>query len=176
MMYTEEICRVCILKTLTTRIIVAFFILTLTQQSFGQFNDNFSDGDFTMNPAWVGNESKFVVSGNQLKLQAPEIADFAYLSVSTNVINDASWEFVVKFEFDPSSTNYMRVYLVSDNLNLSSSLNGYFVMLGNTADEISLYRQTGTTRTRIVDGEDGRLNLSTSSTKVKVTRDASGIW
>ena len=49
-------------------------------------------------------------------------------------------------------------------------------MLGNSADEISLYRQSGTTRTRIIDGVDGRLNLSASSTKVKVTRDASGNW
>ncbi|MEO7987901.1 MAG: lamin tail domain-containing protein [Chryseolinea sp.] len=164
------------MKTLTTKIIVAFFILLLTQQSFGQFTDNFVDGDFTANPVWVGNESKFVISSNQLKLQAPAIADMAYLSTASSAINDASWEFLVTIGFNPSSSNYIRVYLVSDSSNVSGSLNGYYVMLGNTADEISLYRQSGTTRTKIIDGIDGHLNLSASSTKVKVTRDASGNW
>ncbi len=176
MLYTTEICRVCILKSLALKIVVAFFILLLTQQSFAQFTDSFSDGDFIANPSWVGNDSKFIVSANQLKLQAPAIADKAYLSTSSEAINDASWEFVVTLGFNPSSSNYIRVYPVSDSANVSGSLNGYYVMLGNTADEISLYRQSGTTRTKIIDGIDGRLNLSSSVTKVKVTRDASGNW
>ena len=176
MMYALEICRVCNLKTLTPKIIVAFFILLLTQQSFAQFIDNFSDGNFVANPSWIGNESKFIVSTNQLKLQAPAVTSSAYLSTVSSAINDASWEFLVSLGFNPSSSNYIRVYLVSDSVNVSGSLNGYYVMLGNTADEISLYRQSETTRTKIIDGADGRLNLSTSSTKVKVTRDALGNW
>ncbi len=176
MLSLKEICRVCILKSLALKIVVAFSILSLTQQSFAQFTDNFSDGDFTANPYWVGNDSKFIVSANQLKLQAPAIADKAYLSTASEAINDASWEFVVTLGFNPSSSNYIRVYLVSDSANVSGSLNGYYVMLGNTADEISLYRQNGTTRTKIIDGLDGRLNLPASSTQVKVTRDASGNW
>lgn len=176
MLYTTEICRVCILKSLALKIVVAFFILLLAQQSFAQFTDNFSDGDFIANPSWVGNDSKFIVSANQLKLQAPAIADKAYLSTASEAINDASWEFVVTLGFNPSSSNYIRVYLVSDSANVSGSLNGYYVMLGNTADEISLYRQSETTRTKIIDGIDGRLNLSSSVTKVNVKRDASGNW
>ncbi len=176
MMYTIEIYRVCILKTLAAKIVVVVFILSLTQQSFAQFADSFSDGDFTTAPAWIGNESKFVVSGSRLKLQAPAAAGNAYLSTASSAINDASWEFFVKLEFNPSSSNYLRVYLISDSAKVSGSLNGYFVMLGNTADEVSLYRQSGTTRTKIIDGGDGRLNISTSSTKVKVTRDALGNW
>ncbi len=176
MLYTKEICRVYILKTLTLKIIVAFLILLLSQQSFGQFTDDFADGDFTTNPSWVGNESLFIVSSNQLKLQAPAVASSAYLSTFSTAINDASWEFLVTLGFNPSSSNYIRVYLVSDSVNVSGSLNGYYVMIGNTADEISLYRQSGTTRTKIIDGVDGRLNLSASSTRVKITRDASGNW
>ena len=176
MMYSIEICRVYILKSLAKKIFGVFFTLLIAEHSFSQVADDFSDGDFTTNPSWVGSESKFVISANQLKLQAPAVADFAYISTSSIAINNASWEFFVQFQFNPSSTNYARVYLVSDSSNVSGSLNGYFVMLGNTVDEISLYRQTGTTRTKIIDGVDGRLNISTSSTKVKVTRDASGNW
>ncbi len=176
MMYTTEICRVCILKSLAAKIFGVFFMLLITEHSFSQVADDFSDGDFTSNPSWIGTESKFLITSNQLKLQAPAEDDFAYLSTTSVAINNASWEFSVQLQFNPSSTNYARVYLVSDSANVSGSLNGYFVMLGNTADEISLYRQTGITRTKIIDGVDGRLNLSTSSTKVKVRRDAFGNW
>lgn len=175
MLYGKEICRVCILKTLAS-IVLVVSLIPITQQSFAQINDPFSDGDFTINPNWAGTDAKFIVSANQLKLQAPAVADVAYLSTPSQAINDASWEFSVRLEFNPSSSNYMRVYLVSDSMNVSGQPNGYYVMLGNTSDEISLYRQSGTTRTKIIDGVDGRLNLSTSSTKVKVTRDASGNW
>jgi hypothetical protein len=176
MLYTKEICRVCILKTLTTKCIVAFFILLLSQQSFGQLTDDFADGNFTTNPKWIGDENKFIISSSQLKLQAPAVASSAFLSTASSAINEASWEFQVTLGFNPSSSNYIRVYLTSDSANMSGSLNGYYVMLGNTADEISLYRQSGTLRTKIIDGMDGRLNRSSSSTRVKVKRDASGNW
>ncbi len=176
MLYITEICRVCILKTLALKIVTAFLLLLLSQQSFAQFTDTFSDGDFTTNPRWIGTENKFIISSNQLKLQADAIASTAYLSTTSLAINNASWEFFVKLAFNPSSTNYIRVFLVSDSANVSGSVNGYYVMLGNTADEISLYRQSGTIRTKIIDGVDARLNIPTSSTKVKVTRDATGNW
>jgi hypothetical protein len=176
MLSVIEIYRVCIVKTLALKIVVAFFLLIITQQSFGQFTDAFDDGDFIADPTWSGNQRKFIVSTGQMKLQAPAAVENAYLSTPSSAINDASWEFLVRLDFNPSSSNYVRIYLVSDSSNISGSLNGYYIMLGNTADEVSLYRQSGTTRMKIIDGVDGRLNTSTSSTKVKVTRDASGNW
>jgi len=138
--------------------------------------DDFSDGDFTTNPAWTGNDAKFIISSGLLKLQAPTIAEKAYLTTTSNVIYNASWEFFVRMDFNPSSANYTRVYLVSNQSDLTLPLNGYYVMIGNTADEISLYRQGASTLSKIIDGVDGRVNLSTVSVKVKVTRDASGNW
>ena len=66
--------------------------------------------------------------------------------------------------------------MTSDQADLSGPLHGYFVMIGNTQDEISLYKQSGNTITKIIDGVDGRVNLSIVNVRLKVTRDAEGSW
>lgn len=140
-----------------------------------QFSDDFSDGNFTSNPAWLGSDSKFIVSAGQLKLQAPTAGN-AYLSTHSESIENATWQFTVYLEFNPSSSNYTRVYLVSDKTDLSGSLNGYFVMVGDADDEISLYRQSGTTRSKIIDGSNKKIDASVVAVGVKVTRDTEGNW
>ncbi|NCP46252.1 MAG: hypothetical protein GW818_07520, partial [Flavobacteriales bacterium] len=102
--------------------------------------------------------------------------DVMYAATPSGSINNAVWEFYVQFNFNPSSTNFAKVYLVSNQPDLKNALNGYFVKLGNTADEVSLYRQTGTTETMIIDGVNGRLNTTQVTVSVRVTRDNIGNW
>lgn len=156
---------------------IIILLLLNVQFVFSQFSDDFSDGDFTLNPVWSGDAANFEVNGSfQLHLNAPPVADESYLSTSSNSINNTAWEFFVQFDFNPSSANFAKVYLVSDQANLKGSLNGYFVKIGNTADEISLYKQTGTTETEIIDGLDGRVSQTTVTARVRVTRDLIGNW
>ena len=57
-----------------------------------QFSDNFSDGDFTNNPTWTGDAAKLEVDGSfRLHLNAPAVADVAYLSTPSGVISNAEW-------------------------------------------------------------------------------------
>lgn len=153
------------------------FFLVVAGMAKAQVNDNFTDGDFSSNPAWTGETSKFIVNGsNQLQLFAPAVTDDAYLSTASTAIENASWEFFVRLNFNPSSTNYARVYLVSDNENLKGALNGYFVYIGGTADKISLFRQTGTVETEIITGASGSVNVANVQVKIRVMRDDIGNW
>lgn len=124
----------------------------------------------------MGEDGKFIIEDFQLKLQAPTEAGVAYLSTPSEAINNAIWEFKLKLDFNPSSTNFAKIYLVSDQTDLAHSLNGYFVLVGDTPDEISLYRQSGTVVTKIIDGVNGTVNLSVVSAIIKVTRDNMGNW
>jgi hypothetical protein len=151
-------------------------LLCISSSSSAQVLDNFADGDFTTNPSWNGETTNFNIDANRLHLNAPALAATAYLSTPSAAIHDASWEFSVEMGFATSSTSLTRVYLVSDQTDLKQTLNGYFVMIGNTDDEVSLYRQTGTTLTKIVDGLNARVGASTVAVKVKVTRDAAALW
>jgi hypothetical protein len=145
--------------------------------TFAQFSDDFEDGNFTSSPTWTGDDANFEVNGlNQLHLNAPAIEDTSYLSVFSNVINDVTWDFWLRMDFNPSSGNYTRVYLVSNQADLTSSLNGYFLAIGNASDEISLYRQNGLTTAEILDGVDGSVDLADVNVRVRVTRDAVGNW
>lgn len=144
---------------------------------FGQLSDAFTDGDFTNNPTWQGEQINFEIDANdQLRLNAPAVTDKSYLFTPSVAIDTASWECYVRLEFNPSAGNKARVYLVSDQSNLEGPLNGYFIQIGNTEDEVSLYRQTGTTVTEIIDGANGLLNESIVEVLLKANRDTDGNW
>lgn len=160
---------ICCLITLCLTLVYAY-------DCKAQFTDNFIDGNFTVNPVWTGTDSKFLVQNGVLKLKAPAVTETAYLSTPSQAINNASWEFLVTITGSTSSANYADVYLVADEAALTGPLNGYFVRIGNTTDEVSLYEQTGTTKTKIIDGVDGRVNQTLANIRVKVTRDANGAW
>jgi len=50
-------------------------------------------------------------------------------------------------------------------------------MIGGTPKEVSLYRQNGTTLTKIIDGADNRVSSATSNVlEVKAERDSTGNW
>lgn len=142
--------------------------------SHAQFTDDFIDGNLNANPVWIGNVDSFEVLGQELHLNAPANSSESYLVTESQGVVDGYWEFFVRMEFNPSSGNRAKVYLMSDNSDLQASLNGYYVLLGNTDDEVSLYRQIGFTSTKIIDGLDNLLNVNLNELKVKVTRDAVG--
>ena len=145
---------------------------------FGQFVDDFSDGDFIANPAWGGDASNFEVDVNQqLHLNAPPQSDTSYLSVASGAIDDAAWEFFVSYEFNPSSSNLSRIYLVSNNSDLTANLNGYYVRVGGeTEDRISIYRQDGSSSTQLITSVDGLVNTDPVGVRIRVTRNANADW
>lgn len=161
---------------------VIFLALLLTVTFFpakSQVIDDFSDGNFLTSPSWVGDTTNFIINiNNQLQLMAPAFADQSYLSTPCEIIKEAEWSFSVKLEFNPSSSNYMDMYLVSDQVNLKGPLNGYFVRIGNSQDEVSLYKQSGekSTSEKIIDGTDDRTDSSFVELNIKVTKSASQIW
>lgn len=143
---------------------------------YSQFVEDFSDGNFTHQPTWIGMTDKFVVNDeNQLQSNATEQGKIA-LSTRSNVFDDAVWEFWVKIGYNPSGSNYASVYLISDRVDVTKECFGYYVQIGNTKDEISLYRQEGSRKTKIIDGKDKVTNLSAVAVKVRVTRSRDGAF
>lgn len=152
-------------------------LLLLTRVCSAQVTDNFSDGEFTTNPAWSGDIIQWEVLSGMLHSNDTVTSDIFYLSTSSATATNAQWEFWDSLLFNTSSANYIDVYLTSDSANLKAiSFNGFFVRIGNTTDEISLYKRAGATSTKIIDGIDGLLNHSNNVTRIKVTRDTTDLW
>lgn len=153
------------------------FLITLRLSA--QLSENFNDGDFSSNPPWSGNTGDFIINSS-LQLQSNNtIANSTfYLSTSNDKAMATEWEFFIQINFNPSSANYIDVYLTSSSDDLSAAATtGYFVRIGNTDDEISLYRKdTNGSSVKIIDGIDDILNKSTNAVKIKVTHDVFGQW
>lgn len=142
-----------------------------------QWNDSFDDGNFKQNRPWSGDSSNFAINTElQLHLNAPAVAGKSFLSTPSGISTGAVWKFWAGLDFNPSSGNYAKVYLMSNTEKLDSSLNGYYVRIGYTNDDISLFRQDGTTSKLIIDGRDGMLSKTINKISIQVKRSFSGEW
>lgn len=164
---------------MTMRKFVLFSFLLFPFLSFAQLSENFNDGDFTNNPTWVGDAGNFIVNtSQQLQLNAT-VAGTSYLAIPAAVatLDNTEWQCYVRLNFSPSSSNYARIYLTSDQSTLAGPLNGYYLQLGEALsnDAIELFKQTGTTTTSIARGSNGFI-ANTFTIRIKVTRNNAGLW
>lgn len=159
--------------------IFAFTVnLFLASVCYAQVLDNFSDGDLTNDPVWTpDNAANWVVLSNQLRSNSATPSSGFYITTPSTRATQTQWEFWINLQFNTSSANYVDVFLTADQANLSSpTLNGYFIRIGGTPDEISLYRMVNGVAGILINGTDGITNLSNNTLRIKVTRDTDNLW
>jgi len=141
-----------------------------------QFTDDFSDGDFTNNPSWSGDDNQFKIStfGN-LQLDGTN-ADTSYLSIPSTIVSNTEWRFYAKQSFNSSDNNHSRIYLVSSNQDLEGNLNGYFLEFGSSDDNLKLIRQDGIDTTVLINGSIFTTGNSVNEFTFKITRSQNGEW
>ncbi|WP_207424068.1 lamin tail domain-containing protein [Desertivirga brevis] len=161
---------------------LVFSLIFFAKFALSQVNDNFDDGNFVSNPAWTGSNSSndFTVVNNQLRSNSTTASSNFYLSTRSTLASACTWEFYCNLQFATSGANYVDIYLISDQQNLQvPAINGYFVRLGSTTDDICLYKRSGgsSTSVKLIDGADGSINSSTNNRiRVKVTRSVSNVF
>lgn len=144
-----------------------------------QINEDFDDGNFTANPVWTGsnNNADFVITDNKLRSSSNLGNASFFLSTENKLATNTQWDFWVNLQFSTSGSNYTDIYVVSDKADLKNTMiNGYFIRIGNTDDEISLYKRSGTTATisKIIDGVNGSVGSSNNTLKIRLKRDNAG--
>lgn len=160
----------------TLLFISQLFLFTL---SFSQFSENFSDGDFTANPTWMGTTADFIVNPS-FELQSNlSVSATSYLSAAHGLttLDDKEWRMRVKMTFSPSTSNYGRIYLVSNSTNPTTNPDGFFLQLGEAlaVDAVKLYKQVGGIQTLICAGVAGQI-ANSFHFGIRVTRNAAGLW
>ena len=163
---------------LYSTILFAFLFASVS----AQVADNFSDGNFTSSPAWSGDVAKFIVNANN-ELQSngnPSSGDTLTLATASTLIDSVEFLFRVKLDFNPSSSNYVRIYLASNNANLRSALNGYFIQLGETgtSDSIKIFRQTASASSLVFTSNAEIIGSSATSVNItfRIIRKSGGNW
>src|SRR5690606_28625745 len=109
-----------------------FLLLLYSKTLFSQVNDNFDNNDFS---GWLGDNTAFFINpSGQLQTQVVDTAQTVSLSTPNSLAGNVEWEFYVQLDFNPSSQNQIRIYLISDNADLKGALNGYFVQIGESGN------------------------------------------
>lgn len=153
-----------------------FFMILVPLYINAQINESFTDGDFTQSPEWTGHAPNFTVNSSfELQSKATSTS-VSWLFTASTSFSDAVWQCRIKINYPTSSSNYALFYVISDTDDLTDGCNGYYIQVGGTNDEVSLFLQQGTKRTKIIDGLDKRTDGSMVDIQLKLTRSKTGIF
>ncbi len=158
-----------------TLLFIFFFIFSIS--IFAQLSENFSDGNFSDNPTWLGDDNNFIVnSDSELQLNTSG-ADTSVLYTAVEIPDSTVWEIDFKMDFAPSNNNRLRIYLQSSTTNFTD-VDGYFLEIGESGatDRLTLFRSDAGNKTEITAATEGALGNDPAIAKVKVTRSKTGDW
>ena len=102
--------------------------------------EKFDYKDWSAQSNWQGEVTLFTLENNKLRTNSDSANSECYVARNIKLEPEMVWEFWVNLKFNSSSANYIDIYLFSDSMNLKGQKNGYFVRIGNTKDEIGLYK------------------------------------
>lgn len=141
-----------------------------------QVNDAFEDGDFTNNPVWSGDDGLFLVESGELRSNSSGAAAY-YLSTPSTLAANAEWQLLFNLKFSTSGANYVDVYLMANNADLTAVTDAMFVRIGGTDDKIALYKKVGGVDTEIITSPNSIVNSSSNNPfRIKISRDADDLW
>ncbi len=171
---------------------ICIFLLLFTFNSFAQNTlncselnpdnyslcEDFNDENFTENPAWSGDTADWTISDGQLQSNGPAVSGtFLQLTTPSTAISNTEWQFFANPKLSTSSNNYIDVFLVSDTDNLKDTPNGYFVRIGDTSDDVTLFRADDGEETQLIDGFAASIGSgSNNPVQIKVIRSTEGLW
>lgn len=117
----------------------------------------------------------FAVNAGELQLAAAAAGTSALL-VQGNIPDSVVWNLRFRLNFDPSTQNYLRIYLMADQPSLSLA-NGYFLEIGETGslDALRLFRQDAGVRTLLATGQ-AALVADNPNITLRVKRTVAGEW
>ncbi len=154
--------------------ICLLILVSIDVQVSAQFFDDFSNPNIS--GRYTGNVQDFrVTSSEELQLNAPSSGS-AYLSRPMVFPDSFLWEIYFRLEFDPSSSNRVRIWIASDQEFLENG-DGLYFEIGESlnTDAIRLFRRIGNSRSEIAAGEVGRVAFNPAQARVKCTYNAQGI-
>jgi len=159
--------------------LMACFCLSAST-SFSQITEKFSYKNLNDSLLWDFSSSVDWKINPDFQLQSNcTISNSSFwISRKQQISDSIQWEIDIHLLFNPSSANYVDIFLTASHENLTDpELTGYFLRLGNTDDEIALYRKdAGNKIIKIIDGLNGLLNKSENKYRLKVTRRSKEEW
>ena len=147
----------------------SILLLLIPFKIFGQLQIDFNDNSLSQ---WFGDTSHYQIDSlQQLQLFGLNQSSTSTIYHPSRAILNGKWQFDVSMDFNPFSSNYCQIFLCMDE-----DLNSYFVRLGGSDDEVSLFKSSNNQNSEIIDGTNDLLDLDSVKITVKVERDSIGNW
>ncbi|MFN0030755.1 MAG: lamin tail domain-containing protein [Flavobacteriales bacterium] len=168
--------------------LIAFLLASASSVDvFSQIiTDDFSDGNFTSNPTWIGDDAVFMVNAQgQLQLNNTVADQSAIGTTFTEAsLDNREWSFYFRQGFSGSDNNQSRLYFSASATATdytgsgSAGVTGYFLKLGEagTSDVIRIYKDDGVTTAEIAACTTIFNSSSNNEAGIKITRDDAGNW
>lgn len=159
--------------------IMTLFLFFSYLSTYSQIYDNFSDGLFYetgRSVIWEGDVYEFIVNEFD-ELQLLSTVEYSPVQLRTKSLlnKNTSWYCKLSMDFTPSSSNYARIYLVSDNEDLCGEINGLFIRIGYTEKNICVMQSQADKKNKtLIKGTPKRLDKDALYLEVKVTLDITG--
>ena len=126
---------------------------------------------------WLGDTASFSVDDQSLRLDAEKTESSSSISTKSDAIISATWHLCGRMDLNPSSSNYLAVYLTSTSADVAdSTLSGYYLLLGKSNDEIALWKSVDGVQKKLGASEKKRLNFSKVQYDIVVQTDNDGNW
>lgn len=115
------------------------FTILFTLPLVAQIEDDFERDDLQSGTIeWMGDLSNFRIN-DQKELQLNDIqAGESALFFQFDLLDSTEWELYFRMEFNPSSSNRLRIYLISEDSSLTES-DAYFLDIGENGNDDPIY-------------------------------------
>lgn len=157
------------------KILLVFTLGSNAVRAQVQFSDDFTNT--MLGDRWLGEVENFRVNAEgELQLNAPE-AGTSYISVPYALPDSTIWDCYFRMEFDPSGSNRLRLWLISDTPDLDSG-DGYYLEVGESGstDALRFYKKSGSTRALLASATEGALAVANAEARVRVELNEDGQW
>ncbi len=153
---------------------ILFFLMPISLWAQVTVFDAFKDGDFNQNPTWWGDTNSFQVETG-LRLN-DSLAGTAYLATYSPISEGAAWYFKLRLDFNPSSSNFTDLVVMSDRDSLGQGFRGYFLRVGNSKDQICLWRSDGSSAQSLFCSHEDLLDHPSLDLEIRLSRDLDFWW
>ena len=89
--------------------------------------------------AYYGDVQNFNIEENSICLNAPEVASQSYISTESTISRNAQWSVEISLAFSPTSSNYLKWFVMADSSRVNTSTSGYYLLFGGSKRTISFY-------------------------------------
>ena len=125
---------------------------------------------------WSGDTSSFVVD-TALQLNAPASTGVRILSKPSTIRQEAEWLLSVQLHFNPSSSNYTKVFVWADGPSPNQAQNGAYLKIGgNTSDQVVFGLKTNGQEEDLIVSPPALLNKEFIDLQIRLTVDASQVY